>query len=788
MPKVESYWLPVEQLIYIPRPQGSHPLYQIFSLVRANKMKFTYSLQYNTVPEWTEDYLHYSDLKRSLHEIETTRLEESKGLSPAAGTNPSNATSINLGPQSERMESEFCAAFEADAKRVSAAFMTKKEACYSKLRELFAAVTSDSSSDVAVNRIQVWSADDAGLEKRRATLEDSFNTVYLNLHDLHDFLDLNYTGYVKLVKAYSQYVAASAEKKRALLAKVDSILPIAELSQLQASMGQVEEAYGRVMCEGSVTQARAALHLLLRDRVAASRQSESPVNNDGSIMKTAPILPAPATAEAANKAAPKKASYFTMSRILSIIGCIAIFTVLMLIPNTLLGEVTATFERKACLAILITSTALWCTEALPLYVTAMLVPALVAITQCIPMSADHVGADHVAKKIFGLMFTDMIFLLIGGFSMAAALQKYGITRAVAVFFLQRFGKTSSSVLLTIMTITVLASSLVSNVTAPVLSFSLIQPILLGLDAESKLARALILGIAFAANIGGLTSSIASPQSVFAASDKEYSVGFATWFIFSVPIAFVSTVFCWLWLRYTYPSKERLNFKEIFAAKAGDRSATAGQMIYVCAVSAITLALWIFNSEIKSYVGPMGVVGVFPIVALFGAGMLGKDDFNGFMWNVVFLALGGSALGKALEQSQLLSAIGEVMKTGMKGASFFTALCFFVGVLLFITTFVSHSVGAMVFLPIIKAFGESAFVGERAKIAGLMLAAGFTCSAGMAMPISGFPNMTAAALQDRNKINYVNTSDFVKGGVVPSIVIAASIIVTFYFLSPLILKA
>jgi di/tricarboxylate transporter len=155
-----------------------------------------------------------------------------------------------------------------------------------------------------------------------------------------------------------------------------------------------------------------------------------------------------------------------------------------------------------------------------------------------------------------------------------------------------------------------------------------------------------------------------------------------------------------------------------------------------------------------------------------------------MWHVVFLALGGSALGKALSDSQLLGTIGKIISYNLLKAGFKISLAVFVGILLFITTFVSHSVGAMVFLPIIQSFADQQFK-ENFYIKGLVMAACFTCSAGMAMPISGFPNMTAAALQDRNGKNYVNTVEFVKGGVVPSMIIASSIWVTFVLVSSLV---
>jgi len=68
------------------------------------------------------------------------------------------------------------------------------------------------------------------------------------------------------------------------------------------------------------------------------------------------------------------------------------------------------------------------------------------------------------------------------------------------------------------------------------------------------------------------------------------------------------------------------------------------------VSIITVALWCANTILQPYTGNMGVVAVLPMVAFFGFGVLNKDDFNGFLWNVVMLAMGGSALGESVGAS------------------------------------------------------------------------------------------------------------------------------------------
>lgn len=76
-------------------------------------------------------------------------------------------------------------------------------------------------------------------------------------------------------------------------------------------------------------------------------------------------------------------------------------------------------------------------------------------------------------------------------------------------------------------------------------------------------------------------------------------------------------------------------------------APAPVQVYVIVVSVVTVALWCANTFVQQWLGNMGVVAVLPMIAFFGFGVLNKDDFNGFLWNVVMLAMGGSALGEAV---------------------------------------------------------------------------------------------------------------------------------------------
>lgn len=114
---------------------------------------------------------------------------------------------------------------------------------------------------------------------------------------------------------------------------------------------------------------------------------------------------------------------------------------------------------------------------MPLFVTSLLVPLLVVMLRV--MRADdkertRLEANAAAKKVFSLMFSPVIMLLLGGFAVAAAMSKFHIAKAMATVVLSKAGTRPSAVLLTNMLVATFASMWISNVAAPVLCFSLIQ--------------------------------------------------------------------------------------------------------------------------------------------------------------------------------------------------------------------------------------------------------------------------------------------------------------------------
>jgi phosphate transporter len=82
---------------------------------------------------------------------------------------------------------------------------------------------------------------------------------------------------------------------------------------------------------------------------------------------------------------------------------------------------------------------------------------------------------------------------------------------------------------------------------------------------------------------------------------------------------------------------------------------------------------------------MGIIAIIPIVAFFGTGILRKEDFHDFQWPIVFLAMGGVALGKAVLSSGLLEEMDHVLIRFVSGMGLYSLLVVFAGIALVIAT-------------------------------------------------------------------------------------------------------
>lgn len=182
------------------------------------------------------------------------------------------------------------------------------------------------------------------------------------------------------------------------------------------------------------------------------------------------------------------------------------------------------------------------------------------------------------------------------------------------------------------------------------------------------------------------SPIASPQNAIAMGLLHPAPTWVEWLFVAIPVGLTIDVLMWLVLG----GKEA----SVRVAIGGEIN---GQGIYAAIVAVVSVGLW-------ATIGEAGVVAVVPMVALFGPGILTKEDFNNFLWTVVFLAMGGMALGEAVASSGLLDRLGKAVVGA--GLSEFWLLILLLLLMLTVASAVSHTVAALILLPLIENVAQS----------------------------------------------------------------------------------
>lgn len=304
-----------------------------------------------------------------------------------------------------------------------------------------------------------------------------------------------------------------------------------------------------------------------------------------------------------------------------------------------------------------------------------------------------------------------------------------------------------------------------------------------------MTKALILGIALSSNIGGAASPIASPQNLIALQNMDPEPSWGVWFFIALPVCIISILLIWLLLLVTFKPGRNTTIVPIRPLK----DKFTGTQWFISIVTLITIVLWCVSHQLEPVFGDMGVVAIIPLVLFFGTGILTKEDFNNFLWTIIILAAGGLSLGKAVNSSGLLHTIAERITSSVEGMSLYVMLLVFAGLILVVATFISHTVAALIVLPLVKEVGQGmAQPHPNLLVMGSVLMA----SAAMGLPTSGFPNMskssplrtlmqgrvltyvTAAIMMEdqRTGQRYLKVKHFLTRGV-PASIISFAVIVT-----------
>ncbi|KAK4461153.1 SPX domain-containing protein [Cladorrhinum samala] len=820
-------------------------------------MKFSHSIQFNAVPDWSNHYIAYSNLKKLIYTLEkavhqTTAgdleqrpliqddpetifmraldvelekitsfyaikekelsdevevllndvdmFEEEAGgagddyrpvTRSSARSRPARARAESTGSQDSREDGYDDSEDEED----EATGLTTKRRRRAIPNSMLASTTDMTASTELTRSLRRYSvtyddyAEQAALFSSGIMLKKKIIDVYVRLCELKSYTQLNRTGFSKVLKKFDKIIDRRLRSKY-MDSFVEAAYPFRDETSkaLEEKIHQIVKAYAEIVTNGDVESATKDLRSHLREHVVwerntvwreligmerraeAARLGPTLLGRDTDPQRTRlqgdDDLTLPTTQIDTPLGTVTCPTWLFSSTMFTLIFIFALFIALILVP------ILEKPEQQNCLAIVVLASLLWATEAIPLFVTSLIIPFLCVVLQVFREKDEphrRLGSKDATAAVFAAMWTPVIMLLLGGFTLAAALSKCYIDKRIATFVLSKAGTQPKTVLVANMAVAAVASMLISNVAAPVLCFGIIEPMLRNLPSGSNMSKALIIGIALASNVGGMLSPIASPQNVVAIGIMEPPPTWGQWFFIVIPVGVISLLLIWALLLITFqPSKGTT-----IVPTRPIRDPFTGLQWFVSIVTIATIGLWCASHGLEDVFGDMGVIAIIPIVLFFGTGILTKEDFNNFPWTIIILAAGGLSLGKAVNSSGLLHTVTEEITARVRDFSLYGILVVFSTLILVIATFISHTVAALIILPLVHDVGKRL---EEPHPNLLVMVGVLMCSAAMGLPTSGFPNMTAIMKEDPAGQRYLQVKHFISRGV-PSSILTLGVVVT-----------
>ncbi|KAL3963778.1 hypothetical protein ACCO45_000782 [Purpureocillium lilacinum] len=833
-------------------------------LEEQDEMKFSHSIQFNAVPDWSSHYIAYSNLKKLIY-----HLEKSVHQSRAAGDAEQRPLILN-----EEPEEVFSRALGVELEKICSFYVAKEGELLDEVAQLTRDVGERPSTEVAAPLRRLSSAeaqrgnghrrpsssigpvsdDEYGMEdsdddettgltkarsstgrrrtianighhqdlaassefgrstRRYSTTYDDYGdqsvfamglyssgimlkkriiSLYVQLCELKSYAQLNKTGFSKVLKKFDKILDKEL-KAEYMRTHVDTAYPFKDETRkvLEENIAKMESAYADVVTGGDHDLARKDLRSHLREHVVwerntvwrdligierrgeAARLGQSLLGQDPSAVQKrlqGDDDKGPAATQIRTPLGRLSLpAWLASGSMLTLFISFAVFFTILFVP------MMKKAEQQNCLAMLVFVSMLWATETIPLFVTSLLIPFLSVVLRVVRDEGPgthhkRLSSKEATEAIFASMWTPVIMLLLGGFTLAAALSKCKIDKRLATLILSKAGTQPRTVLVANMFVAAFASMLISNVAAPVLCYSIIEPMLRTLPSDSDMSKAVIIGIALASNIGGMLSPIASPQNVVAMGIMKPEPTWLQWFFIVIPVGVVSIVSIWILLLVTFQPGKGTSIAPIRPLK----EKFTGIQWFVTIVAITTIALWCGSHQMEGIFGDMGVIAIIPIVLFFGIGILTKEDFNNFPWTIIILAAGGLSLGKAVRSSGLLHTLAELVSREVEGMGLYGVLVVFSTLILVIATFISHTVAALIFLPLVFDVGVAM---DQPHPNLLVMGGVLMCSAAMGLPTSGFPNMTAIMKEDAAGQRYLRVKHFISRGV-PSSIITLVVVLT-----------
>jgi sodium-dependent dicarboxylate transporter 2/3/5 len=394
----------------------------------------------------------------------------------------------------------------------------------------------------------------------------------------------------------------------------------------------------------------------------------------------------------------------------------------------LVTEPSFTEAQIYVLFLLVFSVALWLTEAVPPFSVGLLIIAFLVYTLGYEKFATRPDDISIYTNTFS---SSVIWLMLGGFFLASAMTKTKLDVDLIHITLKVCGTNPKWVLFGMMSITMIASMLISNTATTAMVVAALMPLLMKLGKQSPVSKALILGIPIAATTGGMGTMIGSPPNAIAAGALAAvgkPIDFIDWIFYGLPVTVALTILGWRVLVRIFMKKVEPVSLDTFAAKnATVEGASALQRWVVITILSMTLLLWLTSPIHKL---SAAAVAAIPLVILPLTQILKGEDIRAMGWDTLLLVAGGLSLGTALQHTGLLDLYAErIAGLEMPDLVFYFLLAY--ATMLF-SNIMSNTATSTVLIPL----GMAILPNNQTEIA---LIIGLSASTALFLPVSTPPN-------------------------------------------------
>ncbi|MDC0210781.1 DASS family sodium-coupled anion symporter [Flavobacteriaceae bacterium] len=446
-------------------------------------------------------------------------------------------------------------------------------------------------------------------------------------------------------------------------------------------------------------------------------------------------------------------------------------------------------EANAILASTIWIAVWWITEAVPIAITSLLPVVLFPLT----------GGMELAKTTasFGHRY---IFLYIGGFILAIAIERWNLHKRIALNIIQLIGTNVKNVILGFMVATAFLSMWISNTATSLMMLPIGMSIISQLmdnpktveNENQNFGKALMLAIAYSASIGGMATLIGTPPNLVLATIVQETYGieitFSKWFMFGLPISLILLAICWKYLTeiaFTFKQKKFPGGRNEINKQLKSLGKLSYEEKMVLLIFVGTAFAWITRSFLLQKLIPNlddTIIAVITGILLFilpaskskNRKLINWEEAVKLPWGILLLFGGGLALAQGFKTSGLAEWIGGQL-TLLEGASIFILLLFLIALVNFLTEITSNLATTAMILPILAPLSLVLDVNPFILMVGATVAA----SCAFMLPVATPPNAVVFGS------GYLRIPDMAKTGVWMNLFSIIFLTIIVYFLLPIL---